>query len=316
MFKLTSILGDFRRTTTGEYNYCCPLCVRRVGSPDKKYHLYVNPTRYLYGIRGWYYCHRCKSKGPLHRLTKEESVTARSVTEWSKFIKRIRGEFKESDKPKIDVTLPKDYVEIIKETQAYEYLRNRSISDEQIAFYNIGFGTQDIRQLEPEDVPYYAGSGRIIFPDYDDDGTCVYWVARTYKGHKVKYKNPAQSNARDKIFNLVKASRYPTCVIAEGVISAIACGYNGVATYGKEVTQQQIDMLVSVGFDHYCVAHDGDARKESLVLADKLERRGCSVSLVYFRRNEDPASVSDIGDRIHKSIPCSFRNKILFKLGY
>jgi len=316
MFKLISSLGNYRQTTTGEYNFCCPLCVRRVGQPDKNYHLYVNPTRYLYGIRGWFYCHRCKAKGPLHRLLNNSDTSNHAVSEWSSFVLKLRGAFKKEKEPKPSVSLPKDYVEMIQGTQAYEYLQKRAITDAQIEFYKIGFGVKDIRQLEKEDRPNYAGSGRIIFPDYDDDGDCVYWVARTYKGHKVKYKNPAKSNARDKIFNLSKASRYQTCVIAEGVISAIACGYNGIATYGKEVTQQQIDMLVSVSFDHYHIAHDGDARKESLHLAERLSCRGCDVSLVCFSRDEDPASVSNMLERIQGSMSLSFKNKLRFKLGY
>lgn len=313
--RLTSALGKFHHTTTGEYNFCCPLCVKRVGKPDKGFHLYVNPTRVAYGIRGWFYCHRCKAKGPLRNLLADDEVTKAPVTEWSRFKDRLHGRFKEK-KEEIRVTLPEDYVEIIEGTQAHRYLRDRNISDEQIKFYRIGFGTQDIRELEKEDRPRFAGSGRIIFPDFDSKGECVYWVARSYKGHRVKYKNPAGSNARDKIYNLTKASKFKTCVVAEGVISAIACGYNGVATYGKEVTSQQVSMLVRAGFSHYFIAQDGDAKKESLYLADKLSRRGCSVSLVCFDRNQDPADVDNIVERVNTSLSLSTKNVLRFKLGF
>jgi DNA primase len=241
----------------------------------------------------------------------------RAVPEdWTKFVQTLRGtRAADADKvKKPEITLPEDYVSIIKGTKAHGYLMERGISDEQIAFYQIGFGTQDLREVDSAERHKFAGSGRIIFPDFDSDGRCIYWVARTYMGHKIKYKNPARSNARDQVYNLAKASQFTACIIAEGVISAIACGYNGVATYGKEVTKEQVSMLVAAAFDHYIVAHDGDARRTSLTLAQRLMRRGCTVSLVEFARDQDPASVPDIRDRLDRALPYSLKNHLVFRL--
>lgn len=311
-YNLIAALGHCNKTYTGEYTFCCPFCVNRVHKPDTKFHLYVNPTKMKHGVRGWYHCKRCGARGPVSRLVKQESKI--SVTEWSEFRGRLSGSLIEP-KQKKRVSLPRDYVPVIPGTQAHKYLLERGIFDDAINFYRIGFGTKDLMGLEPEERSKYAGSGRIIFPDFDDAGDCVYWVARTYKGHKIKYKNPAGSDSRDKIYNLSKALRYQTCVIAEGVISAIACGHNGVATYGKNVTAQQVDILVSAAFQHYFVAHDGDARREALDLSEKLFRKGCSVSMVCFDKHEDPASVPDIRNKISRSLSLSMKNKLRFKLG-
>jgi len=313
-YKLTSLLGDCRTTVTGEFTFCCPFCIQRTGREDKGFHLYVNPTKKHRNVRGWFICHRCKARGPLSRLVGDKKVISAPVTAWSQFKDKLQGKFQEPKEEK-QIALPKDYISIIKGSEAYQYLRKRNISNKQIDFYRIGFGVQDLRDLDKDERQYYAGSGRIIFPDFDSDGNCVYWVARTYKGHKIKYKNPTQSNARDKLYNLVNASKYQTCVIAEGVISAIACGYNGVATYGKDVTAKQVDMLVNASFKHYFIAHDGDARKDALSLADRLARRLCSVSLVCFDWGQDPASVADVRSRISGSLSLSTSNKLRFKLG-
>lgn len=312
--RLIATLGRFKHTTTGELNFCCPLCVHRIGRRDTGFHLYVNPTRYLHGIRGWFYCHRCNARGPMHRLLGKQAEYAATVTEWSTFVQQLKGEYIEKTEDVPSVSLPEDYVEMIAGTEAYGYLRDREISDEQIAFYRIGFGTEDLREKEPAERAKFAGHGRIIFPDFDLEGRCIYWVARTYRGHKVKYKNPAGSNARDQVYNLARASRYDRCIIAEGVISAIACGFNGVATYGKEVTETQVTMLAHTAFDHYTIAHDGDARPEADSLGERLSRRGCSVSLVEFNQDQDPASVSDMPARVDRALGWSLKNRLRFKL--
>ena len=311
-YSLISSLGKYHLSSTGEYNFCCPFCAKRVRRPDTGFHLYVNPSKYMHGIRGWFHCHRCKARGPITRLIKQ--VEKVPVTRWEKFREGLMSKFCEPTEKK-KVSLPEDYVEIIKGTQAYDYLVSRGISDGQILSYKIGFGTKDLREVPEEERGRFAGSGRIIFPDFDADGNCVYWVARSYKGHKIKYKNPAGSNAGDRIYNLYGAIRYQTCVVTEGVISAIAAGYNGVATYGKDVTTFQIALLANAGFRHYFIAHDGDARAEALDVAEKLARRHCSVSLVCFGKYEDPASVADIRDKISRSLSLTTSNKLKFKLG-
>lgn len=304
-------LGSYRRTSTGELNFCCPFCLSRTGRADTKFHLYVNPSRYIDGIRGWFYCQRCKARGPMHKLFGQQS--RESVGKWREFVDKLRGGRPSIPEP-CPVKLPLDYMSMIRGTEAYGYLKERNISDEQITFYNIGFGVDDLRDLEPAERQKYAGSGRIIFPDYDDDGNVVYWVARTYKGHKVKYKNPPKSNARDKIYNLAGASKYSVCIITEGVISAIAAGYNAVATYGKDVTLVQVSMLVRAAFDQYVVALDGDARKEADELAGKLSRKGCQVSVVEFNQDEDPASVLSMPARVDRAQPWTLTNRLLFRM--
>jgi len=294
------------RSGTGEFQFDCPFCGKRKGKPDKKGHLYVNPDRMLHGIRGWYFCHRCEARGPLSRIIKGYAGerTKKQLSNWAQFVielKRARKrEVVERESPK--VSLPEDYVPVVKGTQAYEYLHARNISDEIIDEYRIGFGTKNLLNVPPEERRNFAGSGRIIFPDFDQHGEVLYWVARTYKGHKVKYKNPANADARDKVFNLARAIEYEDVIITEGVISAIAAGRNAVATYGKDVTSKQVSMLSAAGFSKYYVALDGDALKRerrsvvrppALKLAETLQARGHEVWMVVLPYDEDPASVED-----------------------
>jgi hypothetical protein len=309
-------------TDSGEYRYNCPFCPIRAGKIDKKYRLYVNTKKVLYGIVGWYYCHRCKSRGPVKRLTPggqdvDDIISRYEPSKWSDFVNSLKGERafidEEEALPRFD--LPVDYSPIVYGTEAYEYLKSRRISDEQIEAYQIGFGTEHLRDLSPEERKLYIGSGRVVFPDYDDIGELTYWVARSYRNHKLRYKNPAGSGAMSKIYNLARAAQYKTVIITEGVFSSIASGYNAVGTYGKNITNQQFSMLAAVAFDRYVVALDGDAKGSAVGLADGLARRGCKgVFLVEFSKDEDPASISDMGFRVKNAVPFTFHNRLYFTM--
>jgi len=73
-------------------------------------------------------------------------------------------------------------------------------------------------------------------------------------------------------------------------------------------------MLIDIKFDHYIIALDGDARKETLKLADKLVRNNCKVSLIEFAYDEDPASITDFNDRLRNAKEFTFTNRIHFMM--
>lgn len=312
--QLEAALGRGSIAGSEEYQFNCPYCIKRKGSADTHHHLYVNPTKQLNGIKGWYYCHRCMARGPLNRVLKgfgAEPVRP-SLSKWDEWLRALKQPRKPTRAPRPPVEMPEDYVPCFRGTEAYDYLASRDIAETIIAEYRIGFGSQDLKHLTKEERRRFAGSGRIIFPDFDSEGNVVYWVARTYKGHKIKYKNPPDSDARDKVFNLARASEYVNVVITEGVISAIAAGRNAVATYGKDVTSAQIAMLVETSFDNYYVALDGDALKcerwsktkpAAIKLAEALHARGCTVWVVELPYHHDPASVEDFDAHLRAARP-------------
>jgi len=317
LYLLKPILGEGADSGLDELSFDCPFCLKRKGTSDTGKHLYVNPSRVLHDSTGWYYCHRCKATGPISRLLKN-SKSVKSATKWEEFLLSLRSQTKVETKPLVTVSLPEDYTPILKGTEAYKYLISRSINDEIISEYKIGFGSKNLRNLNKIERSRYAGSGRIIFPDFDSLGNVVYWVARTYKGHKVKYKNPFV-DSRDKLFNLVRASEYEDVIITEGVISAIVAGRNAVATYGKEVTTTQVSMLSDLKFDKYYVALDGDTLKKdpwsklppsSVRLCELLLRRGCDVRIVELPFNDDPASVKDFGSYIKSASKYDFATSL------
>lgn len=289
-----------------EFRFNCPFCIKKKGTKDVSGHLYINPNKVINNIKGWFFCHRCGSSGPLDKIKKTTDYTNNESTvssdNWVKCLNRVKFGKNQAKmvykKEKSKIELPEDYKPIIKCTEAYKYLKSRKITDEHIKDYNIGFGNKNLSKLEDDEDKFkFAGSGRIVFPDYDDSGNLKYWVARTYKNHYVKYKNPKDFNSRDQIYNLSMAKEFDRVIVTEGVISAIIAGRNAVATYGKNITQEQIAILSEANFKEYYIALDGDAlsgKKSSVLsLAEELRLRNHDVWVIMLPYYDDPASVED-----------------------
>lgn len=319
LIKLKSVLGDGKVVGDTELNFCCPFCLKRRGSVDNNYHLYVNPLVVRNNIKGWYYCHRCFSRGKISDIVNVDNILNYvQLSNYDKVLTNIRNSVLEDSATKTseNIVLPLDYTHCFNGTEAFEYLESRNISKETISKYNIGFGYKDLRTISSEERPKYAGNGRIIFPDYDNCGKLNYWVARTYKNHKCKYKNPPNSNSRDKIYNLSRAMRYDEVIITEGVISCISAGNNAVATYGKNVTQDQIIKLANCKFKKYYVSLDGDALKEAIDVAKSLTARGCEVWVTLLPLDKDPASVTSFRKYVKESTRYTIKNSLKFSLDF
>lgn len=291
--QLSSKLGAPKQTTGDEVRFNCwrPNCGSD-GSPDTKYHMYVNSKE------SYFFCQRCRKGGTLAFLAKVLKVDSpeRALALWDELINEFVFGTKEiTEQTKIDAkaALPLDFVPVIKGTRAAKYLLSRGIDQATAEYYGLGFGTARLSNIPKENQGLYAGRGRIIFPDFDENGESLYWVARTFKDHYAKYKN-AKIDVGGKIYNLgrlKREGRYDRIIICEGAISAIAAGRDAVATYGKTVTKEQVETLVDFGADVYYIAIDGDAKDKAVRLANKLFRRNLDVRFVHFSYEEDPAYI-------------------------
>lgn len=254
-----------------EYRYKCPFCVKKGHKPDDKGHLYFNTQK------GVYYCFRCSSKGVI------PVVFERKFESLDEVVTQLRLQSIESVPPIMEY--PCEVFPIMEGTLPWEYLvTTRGFPASVIRDYNMVYGI-------------HADAYRIFIP-VTVQGRMVYWVARSYLAtgeladFAPKYMTP-KGSSKDLLFNFDIAKLNPQIVITEGVFSAIAAGTNAVATFGKNLTAYQKELLASYTFEEYVVALDPDAKKEARELAIfLLVSTDAKVSRVILPEGEDPATVN------------------------
>lgn len=155
-----------------------------------------------------------------------------------------------------------------------EYALSRLTFD-QVIQHNIGYC------IDPE----RSEALRLVIPI--EDG---YYQARSIQQHhKPKYINPPITIG-GRLFNSTALHQYKVVTIAEGAISAIACGPGGVATLGNKATAEQMIRLLRAPVERYIIAYDAgyEYSKPIIELAETLQGAGKLVSIRQFK-NGDPA---------------------------
>ena len=272
--KLLELHIPFRTASHGEVRINCPFC------NDHKLHLYINEEK------GVFHCFRCETSGPVERLFlflegEEQAFASRPAPQY-----RIDDEH--LDLVELPEGYSSDFLRSEEGRQALQYLQSRGIDEDTIRMYSIGFcATGKYR-------------GRIIVPIFHR-GILVSFVARAYhEGLTPKVLNPSQDEApapSNFLFNLDRAVFFPSVVIVEGVFDALTTGvidgrYCAVATFGKHLTDNQIQLLLLSGFEEVVFAWDTrDAIPQILSYARKLLPFFKTVRVAFLPGNEDPNSL-------------------------
>lgn len=289
--------------TDKEFRIDCPFCLEKVGNPDSKQHMYVNPyITGAHGERGAFNCFRCGSKGwgidknlnvtlvdqflPVKSTSLFEDTTDDDPTN---IFSEIVHNKSRSNKNKSTVTapvplqLPKEFSTSFSDNvlglSALSYLHRRGLSNDRISSANIG----------------YCAHGKyracVILPVYEDK-KLVYFVARSI--HTKVYKNPAVSK-KAIIYNIdkVKTNRYS--VICEGIFDALAFGSYGIALLGKAMTDLQLLKITASNPKTIFVCLDNDALSSATSIAYRLKTFIDDVRLVKLPSNKkDPSSCSPV----------------------
>lgn len=254
---IKQVFGSYKLANHGdEIRVCCPKC------HDRRYRLYINIRR------GCVHCFNCEFRGNVSTVLS----IARSV----------KQELIQEEPSVID--MPQLFPITVEQTDLWRYATSR-LSYEEIALYKISYTTRAL----------YLN--RIIIP-ITLEGEVVYFQARTIlQTEKVRYLNPARSHTKlgksEVVFGLDLArSIASTCVITEGIFSAIAIPRNGtfagVAILGKYISDTQLHLLVQASFSRYIVMLDPDALSFAIMLVEKLLAFNLKVSLVILEKG-DPA---------------------------
>jgi DNA primase len=141
--------------------------------------------------------------------------------------------------------------------QAYNYLKNRGITDEIIEKYNIGFCDRG------------SHTGRIVVPSYNGKGELNYYIARSWDTKsKFKYKNPEAE--KDKIiFNERLIDWEKDIYLVEGVFDGFFLD-NSIPMLGKHMSEILFEKIYTKAKGDIIIALDGDAWDNAVKLYREL----------------------------------------------
>jgi DNA primase len=198
--------------------------------------------------------------GSYIQLQKWDQITDR--TDISRFAELFMDEGPAKVETKIE--LPEEFVSLANQdlplsaNRALRYLKERGVTKQQIVRWKVGF--------------CYDGEygGRIIVPSFGTSGYPNYFIARSYVGHGMKYKNPRSS--KNVIFNDLFTNWTDDLVIVEGVFDAIRAG-NAVPILGSTLRQDSDLLRKIVRNDTPCyIALDPDAANKERQIIQTLLR--------------------------------------------
>lgn len=281
-----SQLGD-DYLDAGQYHlrYQCPEC-KELGKTYSDYKLYVNyGPKYQRGkVRGgWCFCQRCnfKVKLPLDTLFESNSEAIDILMKYGFADDCSDEEEEEESWFMIPSTKP------VPGTTAWDYIVSRGITPGDIDFY-------DIRVPELKDNKLFFG--RFIVPNQVKGKIFTdMYVARTYVNDPRRYKNPASSERNHIVFNLHRIpENCDRVIINEGCINSIVAGRDSVATFGKYVSDEQLDMILAKHPKKVYVSLDLDAHDKAVDLCRRIRNKTDKVE-VYLMEFDDDRDASDLG---------------------
>lgn len=314
-----SLLGDDYLQATknnfrDELRYQCPFCEEE-GRHNDDYKLYIN-TIDGQSSSGKYQCKRCGATGTIKFDEYRKQSTSEGITKLLEDIYRdyhgdddlIEDWVSDEDEDDDYYVIPKNYPK--KGTLAYDYILSRGITEEDIEFYNIRVPNLD----SPKNM-----QGRFIVPNrvISKVWTDMY-VARSYVGSKVRYKNPVSSAKSKIIFNYQNIEKgIENLIVNEGALNSIIAGRNSIALYGKVASDSQISMIVDKNPKNIYISLDTDAKPEAIELCSKLVGKVSDDTKVYLVDLPNGLDASDLGKSDYLDIVYNskeFVNKDLYNI--
>lgn len=287
---IVNIFGQPRKhnRVRGQVSYNCPIC------DDNKNNLEINYNKLV--MKCWKCCDEEHGlKGTLRSLIKKFG----SSLDLKTFDTLSDGLFvnKKSSGGTVvaSVSLPKEFIPFMNGNmnsfeykEAFNYMKDRGLDLKTLIKYNIGY------------CPTGTYKGRILIPSYDSDGDLNYFVARSFVGHKVKYKNP-EVPKENIIVNEMNINWDSTIFLVEGMFDFIGLGIkNTIPLLGKVLFNKLYSTLLEKAKGNIVILLDPDARKNAYEIYQKLDGsplRG-RIRVVDLPKDMD---ISDINREFGKS---------------
>ena len=276
---VTDILGSYRRAGD-EHLYSCPFCNHH------KKKMSVN-----FSINS-FKCWVCDARGKnIYRLVRKfgnyqqrqkylELQGRLDLTEFDDIFNELNDV---EEKQRVD--LPPEFVSLcnkhlpLKSQTALEYLRGRGIGKGEILKWKMGYCSKG------------KYGGRVIIPSFNNDGSCNYFIARSYVGHSRRYLNPPCG--RDIIFNELNIDWDEPVIIVEGVYDAIVAGDNAIPILGSTLREDsKLFQAIAIHDTPVYIALDPDAEKKAQWMIRSLKKYDLEIKKLNIGSYEDIGSMS------------------------
>lgn len=275
---LEDALGNYS-SLGSEILFHCPFCNHH------KKKLSINLSK------GYYKCWVCEKKGKIAFLLKKYPIQYRQWLETTNTVEQLATTdlremfFDKEEKKKddcVDLRLPKEFISLVGNNSKASSFARRYLSDR-------GIEEGDINKWK---MGYCVGGeygGRIIVPSFSEKGCLNYYVARTYVGDYVKYKNPPES--KDIVFNELFIDFNMPITLTEGVFDAVKAGTNAIPILGSFFSMESrlFEKLTNSKQKVY-LALDPDAREKENKIMKMLLMAGLEVAKVRV------ATYADVGE--------------------
>lgn len=227
-YKIIATFGQdyMRGNGKDEIRYHCPMCVSRRGKPDKQGKLYIN----IHSLK--FNCFLCGYSGEVGKdvFIDQNRYYERTLDQDVEYLLKNFEEMQNQEDSKYKLRIP--LRKIFDNNTATEYLIKRGFEESKLEYYDLRVG----------DTNYMFG--RIIIPNEVKFLTKTdYFTGRSFIDQKPKYKNPTTEKS-DIVFNLFRVEEGRPIIVTEGPLTAIAAGYQAVATLGKTMTRSQASQIL------------------------------------------------------------------------
>lgn len=286
---LEEILGDCRNHNdySGQMSFNCPTCsydIKGLDEGDGKYNLEVNYKEGVY--KCWVCSDTHDTHGTLHKLIKTFG-NKKQLRRFEILMPDTDGERVKKSYKK--VRLPKEYIAFetaskgLRMTpqfkQAWNYIKKRNITDEQIKKYKIGFCYQGEYE------------NRIIIPSFNQENELNYFIARSYLSRPfMKYKNP-EAEKEIIIFNEKLIDWDKPIYLVEGAFDSIFVP-NSIPMLGKHMSEYLFDLLYQ-NAKEIIILLDGDAWEDAQKLFHKINC-GRLFNKVWIIQLDEDKDIADL----------------------
>jgi hypothetical protein len=291
--KIAAALHGLRGPTLdGNYATCCPFCERRVSREDREYKLTIkisgmttpapgSESRAVSPEFGVWHCYRCHARGfadfrwMLADLPEPDPDAAPAPA------------------APVDLGPPPGFVTLDECARSFSmkwapaYLASRGVLE---AARAVGAGACGTGRFQ----------GRVVLPHFETTTVGAPWLGFSARlvapaGDRPKYLYPRGMDRRAALWGLpwLPSDMRPIWIV-EGVFDALPLWPRALATFGKGVSEEQLDRLAALvrGTVRPLVAClDGDAREDNRALANNLRLRGAAVRICELPPDADPGSL-------------------------